>query len=92
MANSDVIIEWLKEAGARAFELESSDRPGGRLLVDLVVSGGIVGIRIRRAGERAFDCLTWSELERAEAKDNGGIYPMYPAPGSAEKRWRHMRA
>ena len=68
MANSDVIIEWLKEDGARAFELESSDRPGGRLLVDLVVSGGIVGIRIRRAGERAFDCVTWSELERAEAK------------------------
>ena len=64
----DVIIEWLKEAGARAFELESPDRPGGRLLVDLVVSGGIVVIPIRRAGEQAFDCVTWSELERAEAK------------------------
>ena len=37
-------------------------------MVDLVVSGGIVVIPIRRAGEQAFDCVTWSELERAEAK------------------------
>jgi hypothetical protein len=70
MANSDVLIGWLKEAGAHAFELEG----WGRLLVDVLVTGGTVGVRVRSrsAGrnEQAFDCITWSELERTETKAN----------------------
>jgi len=65
-----VLIGWLKEAGARAFELEG----WGRLLVDVLVTDGTVGVRVRSrsAGrnEQVFECLTWSELERTEAKAN----------------------
>ena len=50
MTSSATILEWLKEAGAYAFQCEDPDRPGGRILVDVVVSGGTVGVR-GRTGE-----------------------------------------
>jgi len=68
MTSSATILEWLKEAGAYAFQCEDPDRPGGRRLVDVVVSGGTVGVRVRRPGAEGqhYQCLTWSEIERAQ--------------------------
>jgi len=50
MANSDVLIGWLKDANARAFELEDPNRPGGMLKIDILVDKSTVGVRVRRAG------------------------------------------
>jgi len=50
MANSVTILQWLKEAGAYAYQLEEPDRPGGRLLVDVLIGGSTVGVRVRRPG------------------------------------------
>jgi hypothetical protein len=61
------ILEWLKEAGAYAFQFENPERPGGRILVDLPNGRGTVGVRVRRASQQEYRCLTWSEIERAEA-------------------------
>jgi len=71
MANPAKILAWLKEAGARAYELEESDRPGGRLFIDILVGASTVGVRARGADRREYSreysCLTWSEIEIAEA-------------------------
>jgi len=72
MANSDVLIGWLKDASARAFELEDPNRPGGMLKIDIFVDKSTVGVRVRRAGSDHLECrcLTYSELERTEANVN----------------------
>jgi len=64
------ILEWLKEAGAYAYQLEDPDRAGGRLLLDVLLGGSTVGVRVRRPGadEQHYQCLTWSEIERAQLK------------------------
>jgi hypothetical protein len=68
MPNPKTILEWRKEAGAYAFKREDPDRPGGRILVDVVVSGGTVGVRVRRPGAEGqhYQCLTWTKIERAQ--------------------------
>ena len=65
MANSDVLIGWLKDASARAFELEDPNRPGGMFKIDILVDKSIVGVRVRRAGSdhQEYRCLTFSELD-----------------------------
>jgi len=72
MANSDVLIGWLKDGSARAFELEDPNRPGGMLKIDILVDKSTVGVRVRRAGSdhQEYRCLTFSELERTEANVN----------------------
>jgi len=65
MANPAKILAWLKEAGARAYELEESDHPGGRLFIDILVGGSTAGVR--GADRQEYSCLTWSEIESAEA-------------------------
>jgi len=61
MANSDVLIGWLKDANARAFELEDPNRPGGMLKIDILVDKSTVGVRVRRAGSdhQEYRCLTF---------------------------------
>jgi hypothetical protein len=68
MADPAIILQWLKEAGAYAYRLEDPDRPGGRLLVGVLVGGSTVGVRVLRPGAnwQHYQCLTWSEIERAE--------------------------
>jgi hypothetical protein len=44
MGNSETILTWLKEAGAYAYQLEEPDRPGGRILVDVLVGASSVGV------------------------------------------------
>ena len=68
MADPAIILQWLKEAGAYAYRLEDPDRPGGRLLVGVLVGGSTVGVRVLRPGanQQHYQCLTWSEIERAE--------------------------
>jgi len=68
MADPATIVQWLKEAGAYAYELEGPNRPGGRLIVDVLVGGSTVGVRVRRPGAEGqhYQCLTWSEIERAQ--------------------------
>ena len=65
MANSDVLIGWLKDGSARAFELEDPNRPGGMLKIDILVDKSTVGVRVRRAGsdQQEYRCLTFSELD-----------------------------
>jgi hypothetical protein len=72
MANSDVLIGWLKDASARAFELEDPNRPGGKLKIDILVDKSTVGVRVRRAGSdhKEYRWLTYSELERMEPNVN----------------------
>ena len=53
MANTDVLIGWLKEASAHAFKLEDPDRPGGILDIDILVDKSTVGVRVRRARLRS---------------------------------------
>ena len=69
MANSVTILAWLKEEGAYAYQLEEPDHPGGRLLVGVLVGGLTVGVRVRPPGAdgQNYQCLTWTEIERAEA-------------------------
>jgi hypothetical protein len=66
MANPAEIRAWLKDAGARAYELEESDHPGGRLFIDILVGGSTAGVRVRSVDRQKYSCLTWSEIETAE--------------------------
>jgi hypothetical protein len=69
MAKPTTIIEWLKEAGQHAFECEDPERLGSRLLVDVLVGGSTIGVRVRRragSDHQQYNCVTWSAIERAE--------------------------
>ena len=69
MADAEKILEWLKEAGAYAFDCEDPERPGGPISVDVLVQGHVtVGVRVRRpAANWSYRNLTFSKLERAAA-------------------------
>jgi hypothetical protein len=66
MANSETILTWLKEARAYAYQLEEPDRPGDRILVDVLVGASTVGVHVRRGSQQHYQCLTWSEIECAK--------------------------
>ena len=66
MADSATILEWLKEAGAYAYECEDPERVGGQVWVDVVVRRSTVVVRAMRSGKQEYNSLTWSEIERAE--------------------------
>jgi hypothetical protein len=66
IANSEAILTWLKEAAAYAYQLKEPDRPGGRILVDVLVGASTAGVYVRRGDKRHYQCLTWSEIERAK--------------------------
>jgi hypothetical protein len=75
-----VVLEWVKEAGAYAYQREAeSFAPAHRLaepdappalLVDVLVGGLSVAIRARRGDRRDFRCLTWGEIERGKHAAN----------------------
>ena len=76
MAYSDVIIGWLKEAGAYASECEAPKYAFARgqvfytgpvLRVDVIVKAATVGVIARRGEREKFECCTWAQLERAES-------------------------
>jgi hypothetical protein len=48
MASPETILQWLKEAGAYAFQRED---PEESLLIDLLVGGSTIGPQVTR-GER----------------------------------------
>ena len=68
MARPETILNWLKEAGEYAFRCETPEREGGRVLVDVLIGSGTVGVRVhgRGANGRHYQCLTWTEIERAQ--------------------------
>jgi hypothetical protein len=64
MANPEKILEWLKAAGAYAFRREG---PEESLVIDLLVGGSTVGVRVTRDDRQEFKSLTWTQIERAES-------------------------
>jgi hypothetical protein len=64
MADAEEILEWLKEAGAYAFQ---RDDPEESLLVDLLIGGSTVGVRVTRGDRQEFKSLTWVQIERAKS-------------------------
>ena len=64
MANPEKILEWLKAAGAYAFRRED---PEESLVIDLLVGGSTVGVRVTRDDRQEFKSLTWTQIERAES-------------------------
>jgi len=64
-----------KKRAATRHELEDPKRPGGMIMVDLVVGDSTVGVRGRRAGAAEFEicCITWSDLERAHGNPLLGL-------------------
>jgi len=64
MAASATILEWLKAAGAYAFQRED---PEVFLVVDMLVGGSTVGVRVTRGDRQEFKSLTWTQIERAES-------------------------
>ena len=68
MAEPETILEWLKEAGAYAFQREDPDEaPQLGLAIDLLIGGSTVGVRVTRGVRQAFKSLTWTQIERAES-------------------------
>jgi hypothetical protein len=68
MANPETILEWLKEAGAYAFQREDPEESTLLgLLIDVLVGGSTVGVRVTRGDRQEFKCLPWTQIERAEA-------------------------
>jgi hypothetical protein len=61
MASPETILEWLKQAGAYAYECEDPERVGGQVWVDVVVRRSTVVVRVRhrslarRSGPQARD-------------------------------------
>jgi len=64
MTNPETILEWLKTAGAYAFRCED---PEESLVIDLLVGGSTVGVRVTRDDRQEFKSLTWTHIERAES-------------------------
>jgi hypothetical protein len=62
MADPETIIKWLKEAGAYAFQRED---PEESLVIDLLVGGSTVGVRVTRGNRQEFKSLRWAQIERA---------------------------
>jgi len=60
------ILDWLKEASAYAYQCEDLERPM-RILVDVIVGSGTVGVRVRRGNRQDYRCRTWSELDAAKS-------------------------
>lgn len=60
MADPETILEWLKEAGAHAFQRED---PEESLLIDLLVGRSTVGLRVPRGDRQEFKSLTWIQIE-----------------------------
>ena len=76
MADAQTILDWLKEAGGHAFQMEAPGLAGqiidvGQarefIQVDILVNQGTVGVRAIRGERREYQCLTWRELEEAES-------------------------
>jgi hypothetical protein len=63
VTSPETIIERLKEAGAYAFQRED---PEESLLIDLLVGGSTVGVRVARGDTQQFKSLTWIQIERAK--------------------------
>jgi hypothetical protein len=62
-----VVIMWLQEAGGYAYELEDPTRYQNlRPLIDVLVGSSTVGVRVTYDSKLKYECVTWSELERAE--------------------------
>jgi hypothetical protein len=64
MTSAEMILEWLKEAGAYAFQRED---PEESLLVDLLIGGSTIGVRVTRGDRQQFKSLTWIQIERAKS-------------------------
>jgi len=64
MAKPGTILEWLKKAGAYAFQRED---PEESLVIDLLVGGSTIGVRVTRGDHQEFKSLTWTQIERAES-------------------------
>jgi hypothetical protein len=63
MANPETIIEWLKEAGAYAFQCED---PENSLVIDLLLGASTIGVRVTRGDRQEYKSLTWIQIERAK--------------------------
>lgn len=61
MPNPETILEWLKEAGAYAFQREDPEL----LTIDLLVGASTIGARVTRADRQQFKSLSWTQIERA---------------------------
>jgi hypothetical protein len=61
MPNPETILEWLKEAGANAFQREDPEL----LTIDLLVGASTIGVRVTRGDRQQFKSLTWTQIERA---------------------------
>lgn len=61
MAKPETIHEWLKEAGANAFQREDPEL----LTIDLLVGASTIGVRVTRGDRQQFKSLTWTQIERA---------------------------
>ena len=64
MTDPETLLEWMKEAGAYAFQRED---PEESLVIDLLVGGSTVGVRVTRDDRQEFKSLTWTHIERAES-------------------------
>jgi len=64
MTSAETILEWLKEAGAYAFQRED---PEESLLIDLLIGGSTIGVRVTRGERQQFKSLTWIQIERAKS-------------------------
>jgi hypothetical protein len=64
MAKPETILEWLKEAGTHAFQRED---PEESLLIDLLIGGLTIGVRVTRGDRQQFKSLTWIQIERAKS-------------------------
>jgi len=61
MANPETILEWLKAAGAYAFQREDPES----LMIDLLLGASTIGVRVTRGDRQQFKSLTWMQIERA---------------------------
>ena len=64
MTDPETLLEWMKEAGAYAFQRED---PEESLVIDLLIGSSTVGVRVARCNRQGFKSLTWTQIERAES-------------------------
>ena len=62
MTSPETVIEWLKEAGAYAFQRED---PEESLVIDLLLGRSTLGVRVTRGDRQEYKSLTWTQIERA---------------------------
>jgi hypothetical protein len=68
MAKAETILEWLKEAGAYAFQHEDPEEaPQLGLVIDLLIGGRTVGVSVARGSRQGFKSLTWTQIERSKS-------------------------